>query len=388
MADCLRGRLPPTVRWARAEEAALPLLVRITIPPLFLLSYLAARAVGVCVEARRRGGGEDGSGATFTALPRTLVCMLALGAASALAFHAEMLRWPGLLRYDRTGYSSYIDSNYQAGEQRLARDVSGLLATMLRDNDGPDKGQLLFQSAAQPFHQAWLLENRLLFVTRRPCRRGEKITRFVARLHAGEGDSVRGGRSPSEQRIDFNSRSITQYKCCDDCIWPLPLPHLEFDRMVAGQLVDGRLRWMAEMRFAAGRHVSTDTLFDDSAAAYRAKYAAWMRRPSERSGGGKGWSVRLADGVVAYTKAPCVWAHDEPRFLLHAFPQGALREERRVSGFENLDFDFDEGGVVFDDKCLVERPLPSYALRALRTGQFGPNGEVLWRVSIPTGGGG
>ncbi len=394
--------------WYYGSEVFSELLVRITIPPLFLLSYVAARTLAAyVVRARRRAGGEPAPRREVRSpAPCALVCVLALGAASALAFHAEMLRWPGLLRYDRTGYSSYIDSYYEAGVQRLVRDRSGLLAAVLRDNDGPDKGQLLFQSAAQPFHEAWLLENRLLFVTRRLCRRGEKVTRFLVRLHTDAGrDPVRGARSVAkEQRLDFDSRSSTEHKCCNNCVWPLLLsadasandspalalaPRLEFDRIVAGQLVDGTLRWMAEFRFAAGRHVATDTLFDDSATAYRAKYAAWMRRPPVAAEeGGEGWKVRLADGVVAYTKAPCVWADDEPRFLLHGFPQGTLREERRVAGFENLDFDFDEGGVVFDGKCLVERPLPSYALRALRTGQFGPEGEILWRAYIPAGDGG
>ena len=150
---------------------------------------------------------------------------------------------------------------------------------------------------------------------------------------------------------------------------------------------------MAEFRFADGRHVATDTLVDDSAVAFRAKYAAWMSRsPVVREAGkgeeGRGWNVRLADGVVAYTKAPCVWAEAERRFFLHAFPDGALREERRADGFENLDFDFNaRGGVVFDGKCLVERPLPSYALHTLRTGQIGADGKVLWRVRVPIGGG-
>ena len=391
--------------WYLGTEIFNELFVRMTTPPLFLLSYLAARGLGVCaVQARprvrwyRRVRREDGSKrAVRGAAARVLACMLALGAVSALTFHAETLRWPGLLRFEPPGYSVFTDLYFDAGVYRLARNVSGLLATVLRDHDGPAKGQMLFQSAAAPFHEAYLLENRLLFVTRRLCRRkGKEVTRFLVRLHATEGgDSAhRGDRSSSEQRLDFSSRSIIEHKCCHNCVWALPLPHLEFDRIVAGQLVGGTLRWMAEFRFADGRHVATDTLFDESAVAFRAKYAAWMSRPPVARGAGKGeegrgWNVRLADGVVAYTKAPCVWADGEPRFFLHAFPAGALHEERRAAGFENLDFDFDAGGgVVFDGKCLVERPLPGYALRSLRTGQIGAAGEVLWRVDMDVGDGG
>ena len=375
--------------WWYGAEQFNELLVRVTIPSLFLLSLLAARVLAVYAVKVR--------------LPRPCVAIhalawvLALGAASALTFHAGMLRWPGLLRFERTGYSALIDLPFDWGVLRRARGGSGLLAAVLRDSDGPAKpakGQLLFQSAAQPFHEAYLLENRLLFVTRRLCRRGEKVTRFLVRLYGGSS----GGGSSGGERLDFASRSIIEHKCCHNCIWALPLPPhasaqrldtagtgtaFEFDRIVAGQLVDGTLRWMAEFRFAAGRHVATATLFDDTAVAYRARYAAWMRRPAVAGEDVHRWNVHVEDGVIAYTKAPCVWADAEPRFFLHAFPQGALREERRDAGFENLDFDFDAlGGVVFDGKCLVERPLPSYPLRALRTGQFGADGEVLWRVRV------
>ena len=400
--------------WYWGSEAFSELLVRITIAPLFLLSYLSARALGVCavkVRRRRRVGVEggpkrEGRGAAAPAL----VCVVALGAVSAFNFHAGMLQWPGLLRFERVGHSVLIDSYYEAAMQRLTRGVSGPLATVLRDNDdrvqalrGPAKGQLLFQSAAQPFHEAYLLENRLLFVTRRLCRRGERLTRFLVRVHGGEaGDAAHGGgESRAVQRLDFASRSITEHKCCNNCVWALPLPRRAFDRIVAGQRVAGTLRWMAEFRFAGGRHVATDTLFDDTAAAYREKYAEWMRRPriagDERGGQQEGegkiarWNMHLADGVVAYTKAPCAWADGEARFFLHAFPERdeALPEERRVAGFENLDFDFDaRGGVMFDGKCLVERSLPGYPLRALRSGQFSAGGDVLWRIHVSTGDGG
>ena len=249
--------------WYWGSEAFSELLVRVTAPPLFLLSYLTARTLGAyAVKTRRRASPAI----------RALVAVLALGAVSALTFHAGMLRWPGLLRFERAGYSVLIDVFYWAGVQRLARDVSGLFARVLRDGDdrvralrGPAKGQPLFQSAAQPFHEAYLLENRLLFVTRRLCPRGQNV-RFLVRLHAGEGgDPGRGGGpSPSgrsiERRLDFASHSLTESRCCHNCIWALPLPHLGFDRIVAGQLVDGSLRWMAEFRFADGRHVATVTL--------------------------------------------------------------------------------------------------------------------------------
>ena len=54
-----------------------------------------------------------------------------------------------------------------------------------------------------------------------------------------------------------------------------------------------------------------------------------------------------------------------------------LPEERRQVGFDNLDFDFLLRGALFDGKCAARIPLPDYPVSAVRTGQFGPAGE-LW----------
>ena len=74
--------------------------------------------------------------------------------------------------------------------------------------------------------------------------------------------------------------------------------------------------------------------------------------------------------LPAYMQAP---------FFLHISPvdEKDLPEHRRQYGFDNLDFQ--HPGFQLDDKtCAVGRPLPAYAIRSIRTGQFVPGEGRLW----------
>ena len=62
-----------------------------------------------------------------------------------------------------------------------------------------------------------------------------------------------------------------------------------------------------------------------------------------------------------------------------------MPQERRQFGFDNLDFDFFLRGALFDGKCVATVPLPDYVIASLRTGQFGPQGE-LWSAEFAVGG--
>ncbi len=93
-----------------------------------------------------------------------------------------------------------------------------------------------------------------------------------------------------------------------------------------------------------------------------------------------------SDGVLTYVKDPCVEADTEPRFYLHIAPERAtdLPEDRRSSGFDNLDFDFSEHGVLQDDKCVASVELPDYPVLGISTGQFGGGweGGNIWEAAF------
>ena len=80
-------------------------------------------------------------------------------------------------------------------------------------------------------------------------------------------------------------------------------------------------------------------------------------------------------------------AEPEPRFFLHVYPADGndLQPGRERSGFDNLDFDLHERGVVLAGRCTVWIELPEYHVERIGTGQFytryvpeGRRYEVIW----------
>ena len=88
--------------------------------------------------------------------------------------------------------------------------------------------------------------------------------------------------------------------------------------------------------------------------------------------------VYLADGALVYVKEPCEQADTEARFFLHVTPERMddLPEERRVYGFDNLDFAFFPKGALFDGKCAARAALPEYPVGSIRTGQYDGDREI------------
>lgn len=367
------------------------LTVRITLPAVFVLSYRASRVLAAYAAKSGRPGWFGPRIAPSRLAFVGVVCLLAAGGLSATAFYIGMVGRQHGPRYEHAGYSLLIDVRFDAQVQRSARRVSGWLAAVLADGATPvpEKGDLLFQSAARPLFDAYRMDNRLLFVTRRLCRRsGRETTRFHVRAHPADRDDL-----PSDRRrlgfevLDFTSRSITEHKGSHNCVWARRLPRYDIERIVAAQSTDGDLRWMAQFHFAGGRHTATDVLFDDTAAAFAAEYVALSAQPATHQAVGRGaWNVYLHHGGIAYTKQPCAWSDGQPRFFVHVFPERAAdlpeHRRRRGSGFDNLDFRFDQRGVLFDGKCLVRRTLPDYRVHRFRTGQIEATGEVLWSVDF------
>ena len=95
------------------------------------------------------------------------------------------------------------------------------------------------------------------------------------------------------------------------------------------------------------------------------------------------FNVYAADGYLVYVKEQCGQSNVAHLFFLHVDPERTddLPEARREVGFDNLDFDFFLRGALFDGKCAARIPLPDYPIAAIRTGQFGPGGE-LWSAEF------
>ena len=111
------------------------------------------------------------------------------------------------------------------------------------------------------------------------------------------------------------------------------------------------------------------------------------------------FDVYMGDGRLAYAKAPCEAEDIALGFIVHVHPKERedLPAARRESGFDNLDFNFMERGMLWQDRCHAELRLPEYAIDHIRTGQFAAEGEPAdgrdhlngspapkaWSVEIP-----
>lgn len=102
------------------------------------------------------------------------------------------------------------------------------------------------------------------------------------------------------------------------------------------------------------------------------------------------FNVYLKENSLIYVKQLCPLSQAPP-FFLHLVPIDksdlpgirGLPIVREKYGFDNLDFRFDKRGLRFEEKCMVVIPLPNYAIKTIRTGQWLPDEEKhVWEGSF------
>ena len=151
------------------------------------------------------------------------------------------------------------------------------------------------------------------------------------------------------------------------CAARVPLPDYAVAAIRTGQKTpDGSALWTAQLRL--------------NPEPYRTAYTEAVEgKPLARST----FNLYAADGALIYVKEQCGQDDITHRFFLHIVPErpNDLPEARLEVGFENLDFEFFFRGALFDGKCAARVPLPDYSVASIRTGQFGPGGE-LWSMDV------
>ena len=156
------------------------------------------------------------------------------------------------------------------------------------------------------------------------------------------------------------------------CVTRVALPDYPVTAVRTGQFTPDSKLWSA--RFWLNP--------EPQRAAYRSAAAG---RPVARSA----FDLYVTNGDLVYVRESCSHDDAEHRFFLHIVPERVddLPQARRQPGFDNLGFDFFLRGAEFDGKCVAAVPLPDYAIASIRTGQFGPQGE-LWSAEFAVVGGG
>ena len=100
------------------------------------------------------------------------------------------------------------------------------------------------------------------------------------------------------------------------------------------------------------------------------------------------FDVYAGENTVAYLKSPCSTADVQAEFFLQVVPEDVedLPADRRQHGFGNMHFHYGEhAALAFGGQCIAERTLPDYPIARIRTGQFTPEGDLVWMAAFPVG---
>ena len=94
------------------------------------------------------------------------------------------------------------------------------------------------------------------------------------------------------------------------------------------------------------------------------------------------WDIYIHENRLVYTKESCSQKDIDRSFFLHIVPvdKTVLPDHRKQSGFDNLDFYFEDGGLRERERCLIIRQLPDYGISLIRTGQNISEGTRWWEV--------
>ena len=218
-------------------------------------------------------------------------------------------------------------------------------------------------------YAVYLRGNRLIYENR-SCRwEDEYGTRFSLTVYSPASES---GEPEGDVR-DFSWRE-NFWKGNGICATEHRLPDKDIVGIRTGQVDrDGNLLWENEHWFEEKR-----LWFDDY----------WSSGTSGEPVMRSDFDIYLSENKLAYAKEPCVRADTEAMFFLALYPVDGndLPERRKQHGFDNLDFDFDKRGVIFDGRCMARVPLPEYDIIRIETGQYvarvGGGFKNLWAAEI------
>ena len=97
------------------------------------------------------------------------------------------------------------------------------------------------------------------------------------------------------------------------------------------------------------------------------------------------YDVYVDGRSLIYRKEPCGPDDAAAKFFLHILPARVddLPEWRKENRYDNLDFAFHLHGVALDGKCAAKVPLPAYAIKGVRTGQWTDADGEIWAAAFP-----
>ncbi len=364
------------------------LTLRVVVPSLFALSCYATHAVvSRLPEFSDRPASIAGIGAAASEGRRwlasevsrrvgfiLLLCVLGVGAVSAVYEFAWSFNNRGVLPYERTDHSLLAaGSNSWVALQFTTRGIPQALGTLLRDNErkGGPKGDLIIRSK----YEVYRGENHLIYVNRNCNPNDEKRLEYFLRVYPVERDVL---LTPRPQGLAYEILNFQWDRLHHwgggDCLATRRLPDYDIARIHTGQRAeDGTVVWGTGYDFETGEQFG---LLDGYRAEYRSIVTGEPLIVSD-------FHVYLRGRALSFVKDACAPTATQPTFFLHIIPadEGDLPSYRRQHGFDNMDFNFAEYGVRFDGKCMATVILPPYDIIGIRTGQYTADGQI-WKTEF------
>ena len=375
------------------------LLLRASVPSLLLLCWYAARAT--ISRLPEMAGHPVAINNTSTKLYITLVVMLIIGALPAVYRYRSILSEFGgnnfeqsALSYQQMPVYFMIDSHASEIPEKATYQPPDLLEKLLKTNQ-PDRssrrGELLFNNN----YNVYLTdENRLVYVNRDCQHSNEEDTIFLLHIYPTDPNSLPTGRREAGYETSNFIWRNRYYKGDTDCVTGSPkLPAYDIARIFTGQYRPAQtMIWLVEYKFDSAS--TTDLIDNDyleldlgiTSQPFKATVDPtfnWTttQEPLINSV----FDVYLRDGRIIYARQPCHPDDADTPFVLHIIPDNLDDlPDHRTTSFDNYDFDFDDRGVVSDDKCLAIVDLPSYEIARIRTGQWNREQDLhLWLEEAP-----
>ena len=217
-------------------------------------------------------------------------------------------------------------------------------------------------------------ESGTLVYIKEQCAAEDTQARFF--LHVFPGDAAALARRGFDN-LDFQFADYG-VDLGGTCVAMRDLPGYEVEIVRTGQHVGGGTLWKADVAVSAGRpyrqahRAASDG--DYGGAVARSNFAIYIDYESK---------------ALIYIKERCAAEDTQARFFLHIVPEDAsdLPDDRKPSGFENMDFKFADYGADLGGVCVAVRELPEYGVERVRTGQYVSGEGALWRVEFGVGAG-
>ena len=117
----------------------------------------------------------------------------------------------------------------------------------------------------------------------------------------------------------------------------------------------------------------------------RARYDTILSGASGDPAAQSRYDVYVDGRSLIYLKEPCGPDDAASPFFLHILPDRVddLPEWRKSNRYDNLDFAFHLHGLTLNGKCAAKVPLPAYATKGVRTGQWTDADGEIWAAAFP-----